>query len=232
MPYLSDFSSQCTDFTYAITPCTWTKPAMASLFTSLYVDVHQVYFTADPKDPSATADVLSPHFQTMATYFRRHGYTPSASRPTLISPNPSASLKVSTPTYSRTTPPADWTTQTALTHSLLFQNRSSATSTTWIPIFPTILHNRTGTSSAFPLSSPKPTSIGWIISRTVFLTRSIIFTAWLHPVPFPILRTGQGRHPRALRWRNSLSRRSISPTSHLSHNFPAQHLHHHRDRSR
>ena len=75
MPYLSKFAEGCVQFTHANTACTWTRPAMASILTSLYIDTHQVWYGYDPKRPKeATANVLSKSFENMATYLKRAGY--------------------------------------------------------------------------------------------------------------------------------------------------------------
>ncbi|HOV74701.1 MAG TPA: sulfatase-like hydrolase/transferase [Candidatus Hydrogenedentes bacterium] len=65
MPALLDWSSHSVRFTNATTACTWTRPAMASVFTSLHVDAHQVY-TGTSTLPSA--------IETMATFFNKAGY--------------------------------------------------------------------------------------------------------------------------------------------------------------
>jgi len=75
MPNLAEFSKRCVQFTHANTPCTWTRPAMASILTSLYVDTHQVYYGPDPQRPNDnTSDALPKSFENMATYLKRAGY--------------------------------------------------------------------------------------------------------------------------------------------------------------
>jgi arylsulfatase A-like enzyme len=75
MPYLSHLAEESVRFTHAVTPCTWTRPAMASIFTSLYVDTHQVYFSTDPRNPEgASSDALPASFETMASYLKKAGY--------------------------------------------------------------------------------------------------------------------------------------------------------------
>ena len=55
----------------------WTKPSIATLFTSLYPDVHRVLFGIErdlgtAKEPQS--DVLPASFETMAEYLKSHGY--------------------------------------------------------------------------------------------------------------------------------------------------------------
>lgn len=66
MPYLSRFAKDCVCFSNAVTPCTWTRPAMASIFTSLFVDTHQIYHGSDS---------LPSGIETMATYLKNAGYS-------------------------------------------------------------------------------------------------------------------------------------------------------------
>jgi arylsulfatase A-like enzyme len=58
----------------AVTPCTWTKPAMASLFTSLYFDTHQVRYDFSVVDGKKLTDALAAEFETMAEVFKASGY--------------------------------------------------------------------------------------------------------------------------------------------------------------
>ncbi|HOZ46219.1 MAG TPA: sulfatase [Candidatus Hydrogenedentes bacterium] len=75
MPNLNARMERGLRFTGAMTPCTWTKPAMASIFTSMYVDTHQVFYAVDPEQPDApTADVLPEAIETMASYLKSAGY--------------------------------------------------------------------------------------------------------------------------------------------------------------
>lgn len=75
-PRLDAFSRGAALFENAAAACTWTRPSMASLFTSLHVDAHQVFHDDDPySGGEVTADVLSESLDTMASYFQRHGYT-------------------------------------------------------------------------------------------------------------------------------------------------------------
>ncbi len=75
MPWLARFTQQAVRFNHAVTPCTWTRPAMASILTSLHVDTHQVYFSSDPRDKDhVLSDALPKSFETMAAYLKKAGY--------------------------------------------------------------------------------------------------------------------------------------------------------------
>jgi arylsulfatase A-like enzyme len=79
MPQLRELASQSVAFTHATSPSSWTKPAMASLFTGLYPDAHHVMFSADPASPErATADVLSSELETLAEFLSKAGYQTAA----------------------------------------------------------------------------------------------------------------------------------------------------------
>jgi arylsulfatase A-like enzyme len=64
MPYLSSFPA--TRFRNARSTSSWTLPSMASLFTSTYVDTHQVH---------ASDYALSESAETIGEYFKSAGYT-------------------------------------------------------------------------------------------------------------------------------------------------------------
>jgi len=75
MPYLTRWSADAVRFTHASAPATWTKPSMASIFTGLYVDAHQVYFGPDPNaQGQPVSDALPPSLETMAGYLKKAGY--------------------------------------------------------------------------------------------------------------------------------------------------------------
>jgi len=65
MPALLEWASHSVRFTNATTACTWTRPAMASLFTSLHVGAHQVDFGNV---------VLPATIETLAAFFKSAGY--------------------------------------------------------------------------------------------------------------------------------------------------------------
>ncbi len=74
-PFLDEFSRAAAVFEHAVTACTWTRPSIASLFTSLHVDTHQVYFDNNPDTPEhPTADALSKDLETAAEFLREQGY--------------------------------------------------------------------------------------------------------------------------------------------------------------
>ena len=76
-PYLAQLARESRHFTHAVTPCSWTRPAMASLFTAQYVDTHRVYYSIKdekPDDPNPKSDKLADGWVTMAEYLERHGY--------------------------------------------------------------------------------------------------------------------------------------------------------------
>lgn len=74
MPCLAEIAARSRCFTHAWSPCSWTRPAMASIFTSLHVDAHQVYYDYGPVDnPQAAA--LPDGIETMAGVFRKAKFT-------------------------------------------------------------------------------------------------------------------------------------------------------------
>ncbi len=64
MPYLNGLSA--VRFKNATSPASWTLPAMASLFTSQYVDTHGVF---------AQGTALPANLQSMAAWFKQAGYS-------------------------------------------------------------------------------------------------------------------------------------------------------------
>jgi len=73
-PFLSEYAKGGTNYTRAISPCSWTKPTMASLFTVTYPDTHHVQFSLEPGEKDTKSDVLSAGFETLAEYFATAGY--------------------------------------------------------------------------------------------------------------------------------------------------------------
>lgn len=74
-PFLRELANNSLYCSNAVSPSSWTKPAMASLLTSAYVDSHQVYFSARNEDPGRpVSDALPGVFETMAEFLSRHGY--------------------------------------------------------------------------------------------------------------------------------------------------------------
>lgn len=77
MPFLESFSKESWSFTRAASQASWTRPSMASAFTSLYAGVHNQQFgirmeVVEGQDH--TVDALSEDLETMAEYFKEAGY--------------------------------------------------------------------------------------------------------------------------------------------------------------
>lgn len=76
MPFLASFTRQGRYYPHAVTPSSWTKPAMASLFTALYPGTHGVLFSAETEDPAKpTSDCLPGEAQTLAEFLEARGYS-------------------------------------------------------------------------------------------------------------------------------------------------------------
>jgi len=73
-PFLDSIATDSAVFTNAVTNCTWTRPSMASLFTSMYVDAHQVVYDNHAHGEKNALDALSPELPTIATYLKNAGY--------------------------------------------------------------------------------------------------------------------------------------------------------------
>ncbi|MCH7909815.1 MAG: sulfatase-like hydrolase/transferase, partial [Candidatus Hydrogenedentes bacterium] len=80
MPRLRARAARGWNFTRAISPGSWTKPAMASMFTSLYPEVHNVQFLISNSDHEAPVltDILAEDIETLGTYMKEHGYATAA----------------------------------------------------------------------------------------------------------------------------------------------------------
>lgn len=75
MPFLAKLSSQGIYYPNAISPSSWTKPAMASLFTGVYPNAHGVIHSARTEDPdNPTSDMLAASWETLAEHFEAAGY--------------------------------------------------------------------------------------------------------------------------------------------------------------
>lgn len=77
MPFLESFSKESWNYTRATSQASWTRPSMASAFTSLYAGVHNQQFgirmeVVEGQDH--TVDTLSEDLETMAEYFKEAGY--------------------------------------------------------------------------------------------------------------------------------------------------------------
>lgn len=73
-PFLSSLEGGAAVFTNAVTNCTWTRPAMTSLLTSMYMDAHQVIYGALVKEAPDAFNALSPELPTMATFLKHRRY--------------------------------------------------------------------------------------------------------------------------------------------------------------
>lgn len=74
-PFLDSLAGNSAYFPNAVTNCTWTRPAMASLFTSLYVETHQVVYDTDVGEETGAYAVLPQELVTVATLLKDAGYT-------------------------------------------------------------------------------------------------------------------------------------------------------------
>ncbi len=74
-PYLDELAKESLVFSNAITQCSWTRPSMATLFTSLYMDAHQVYYDCAQKEPGkGSSDALPLSLDTLAELLKANGY--------------------------------------------------------------------------------------------------------------------------------------------------------------
>ncbi len=82
MPKLRAYADEGWNFTRAISPGSWTKPSMASMFTSLYPEVHKVQFlvTNSDYDQPLTTSVLGDNVETLGMYMKEHGYKTAAAQ--------------------------------------------------------------------------------------------------------------------------------------------------------
>ncbi len=78
MPVLAAFAKDSWQFTDAMTAEAWTKPAMASIYTSLHADAHGVQFgtqySSDDKNAPEHADALPASIPNIATILQGAGY--------------------------------------------------------------------------------------------------------------------------------------------------------------
>ncbi len=77
MPFIESFSKESWTYTNASSQASWTRPSMASVFTSLYAGVHNQQFgirmeVVEGQDH--TVDALSENLETIAEYFKAAGY--------------------------------------------------------------------------------------------------------------------------------------------------------------
>lgn len=78
-PYLDALAKESLVFTNAISQCSWTRPSMATVLTSLHMDAHQVDYDRPGKDAGKpTACALSSQLETLAEYLKAGGYATAA----------------------------------------------------------------------------------------------------------------------------------------------------------
>jgi arylsulfatase A-like enzyme len=77
MPNLARWTREGLWFPNAVSNCSWTKPAMASIFTSQYVLTHGILFGAEGEASDRTP-VLPEALETMAEYLDAKGYATCA----------------------------------------------------------------------------------------------------------------------------------------------------------
>jgi arylsulfatase A-like enzyme len=74
MPRLAKLATESIYCPNAVSPCSWTRPAVASVMTSLDVGVHGVYFSVKRGGDTWTTDVLPQSLDTVATFLQQRGY--------------------------------------------------------------------------------------------------------------------------------------------------------------
>ncbi|HOK10320.1 MAG TPA: sulfatase [Candidatus Hydrogenedens sp.] len=74
-PFLSNLTKKSIYIPNAITPCSWTKPTLATFLTGLPPEKHGVRYSVMKEDPNApTSDILSDAILTLPEYLAQHGY--------------------------------------------------------------------------------------------------------------------------------------------------------------
>ncbi len=73
-PNIDKFASDGIIFTKCYSSSTWTFPAVGSLFTSYYPDVHLLKEVVRDEEGMITTDVLGPNFKTIASILAENGY--------------------------------------------------------------------------------------------------------------------------------------------------------------
>ena len=78
MPFLSRFAADSLQFVDAMSPEAWTKPSMASIYTSLHADAHGVQsgakYMLEPDEAPESADALPAAIPNIATFLKAAGY--------------------------------------------------------------------------------------------------------------------------------------------------------------
>lgn len=74
-PFLSALAEKSIYIPKAVTPCSWTKPTMATFFTGLSPEKHQVKYSEINEDPDKpTSDALPEGYLTLSEYLSEKGY--------------------------------------------------------------------------------------------------------------------------------------------------------------
>ncbi|MFO7975360.1 MAG: sulfatase [Candidatus Hydrogenedentota bacterium] len=74
MPTLKAFRDESLWFSNAAVACTWTKPSMVSMFTSLYVPAHGVVFSSTAKNASPTERFVAEELTLLPEMLQEAGY--------------------------------------------------------------------------------------------------------------------------------------------------------------
>lgn len=74
MPFLNEFAKGGARFDAAISPASWTRPALAALLTGTYPDTNRVRFGFQMIDGKKVSDTLAPGFETMPEMLAAAGY--------------------------------------------------------------------------------------------------------------------------------------------------------------
>lgn len=78
-PHIDRLAAEGVTFTHARSQCTWTKPSIATLFTSKLPAGHQIFLVGRGEEGHLVTQVLSDRFLTLAERFHRAGYVTGAS---------------------------------------------------------------------------------------------------------------------------------------------------------
>jgi arylsulfatase A-like enzyme len=78
-PHIDRLAAEGVNFTRARSQCTWTKPSIASLFTSTLPAEHQIFLVGQGSEEHMVTRVLSDRFTTIAEAFQAAGYATGAS---------------------------------------------------------------------------------------------------------------------------------------------------------
>jgi arylsulfatase A-like enzyme len=74
-PFMDALGKESQVFTNAIAQSSWTRPSMATLFTSLHMDAHQVYYDVSQKEAGkSSSDALPLQLETLAEVLKAGGY--------------------------------------------------------------------------------------------------------------------------------------------------------------